>query len=888
MWCDIKNTQYGKNLSSQIGDKNAKQFAMGIAQPKFTEWFGKGKTVKLENNEIAPFINPIMQVINEKGEAYNILERFKFETMDQAQGFFNNNQVGIIKKGDLYQIPNTNRVISNRLLDEFDRIYPGLLARQGDTFTVNNNYSFTEPYYAKNEDLITEAKNLSKDIKGIYSVLAQENIDQVLFEASSQANHATEDPTEIEGKLTKLNKVFGERFIEIARQLYPDIQSGETFESYTKDHIATQYAQVDDKLKTLMDKLSMRFSIPYEIVNKPSLPWKGYYDAHSNRIVINQAKVTGDIPFHEFLHPFILVLEKENPNLYEALTHEFENSEESTSISIEVGRKYPNLDERDAQQESLVTYIGRLAQVKEAKSNTLLGRLLKWLKSLFKKINIDIPNLSLDTTLSEISNYIQDDIYVADLKAAGRNSNSVVKFARTDTELTYQNLYDRVKDRVAILTATVRTRKRGDQFKDDIEALNNIIQNADEITSINNFMSNALTYVDSAYKRFESLRESVKKVNTLSKEDISYNLYVLGEIQQLLNVYDTLDDIKSLFVREGSTSTDDVMANLREAIDKKDLMVEDFRSFALTYLTEWLYPYLEPTNKILESQGAAKEDILTKAQFRDQLKTALRDISAAGYWLGATINSQDPISAAVGLALKDVVYENHMKDIETKNKLTSSYKNVKGTQLYTTKSSEDQFNLQFMKEIEVWEQVGMDDEGEPIYGYVRHLALHEEYNEDQFDKARRDFYASLGIRPNRSDRANYIKYQRSITKWYADNTRVNPNVVNLLVAKKTQLTKRQFEKWILENTKEVDEEIYDSGYKKSDFFRGKIYSYNQARGTFRIYTGELIRPAEKYKNPEFAKMMAQPYYRDLYNTYRSSNEKLGQFGLKVWYDSTNI
>jgi hypothetical protein len=385
--------------------------------------------------------------------------------------------------------------------------------------------------------------------------------------------------------------------------------------------------------------------------------------------------------------------------------------------------------------------------------------------------------------------------------------------------------------------------------------------------------------VDAAHKRFESLRDSVKNANTLSKEELSHSMYVLGEIQQLLNVYDTLDSIKSLYVREGHKATEDVMANLADAIDKKDLMIEDFKSFALTYLTEWLYPYVEPTNKILEAQGY-KDKIISQNQFREQLKTALRDISAAGYWLGATINSQDPISAAIGLALKDIIYSNHVKDLEIKKNLEGAYEEVKGTPVFTQQKDEDAFNLQFLREAEQYEKIGEEEDGTDIYGYVKRLAFHTEYLDDQYDKERREFYKKLGPRPDRKEKAAYKKWQASVADWYTRNTQVNPDASKIIANKHATLTKRQFDRWILENTKELDEDYYQSGMTKSDFFRGKIFSRNDNKGTFRIYSGELIRPADRYKNNQFNVMMKNPYYRSLHNTYKDANSKLGHFGLR--------
>jgi hypothetical protein len=432
---------------------------------------------------------------------------------------------------------------------------------------------------------------------------------------------------------------------------------------------------------------------------------------------------------------------------------------------------------------------------------------------------------------------------------------------------------------VAILNATIRKRKQGEQFKADIAALNEVLKNEDEITSINNFVANSMNYVDDAYERFNALREAVKNPSKLTQEDVTYNLYQLGEIQQLLNVFDSMSDVQLLYMREGASMKDDKMTNLAQAIAKKDVMVADYKNFALTYLTEWLYPHVEPTNKQLEATGH-KDLVISKADFRDQLVMATRDIDASGMYMGAVINSRDPISAAVGLALKDIIYDNHVKDVAIEKDLRAQYDAIRKTGLYTRASDEEAFNKQFLREAENHEQIGVDGEGKPIYGFVKRLAYHTEFLDDQYEKDRINLYEQLGDKPSRASKVAYMKYQQAIKKFYALNTQINPNAASIISAKKNSLSKRQFERWLLSNTKELDNEHYANGQSTADYFHGKIYNYNPKTDRLRIYSGELIKPSEKYRNPEFAKQMQNPYYNKLYSTYKNANDNLGSYGLR--------
>ncbi len=871
MWCDIKNTKYAERLTAQLGERNAKEFAIGTDDQKFRDWFGNGKTTTLENNSVAPFINPVMQMINEEGKQFNLLERYQFEGVSDVNKFLSTSYTPGISKGDgpfTYNIAHDqNRFINNKLVEELNRIYPGLIASNTDSrFTLNEKYSFpVQAAIEKSTQLINEAREINTNFK--------DDLTEHLYEIAQRANGS-------DSARASAVETSGERTVEIAQQLFPKAESGKDLLQYQKTAAAEEYRQVDNSTKSLLDKLSTRFNIPYELIHAPNASYTGYYRPDGT-VVINQAKIKSDTPFHEFLHPFISTLRNENPTLYSNLADELKTNHEALKIQEDVNQKYPELNPQQRLEESMVEYLGQLAEAKYNQPKSVFNRFVNWIKNLFKRMNaIDFKNLSLTSSLSDISNMFGDEVFTADLSANQRNSEALIKYQRTnnDTDLTYSHIFDKIKDRVAILNATIRKRKQGEQFKADIAQLNDIIKNEDEITSINNFVSNSMNYVDDAYDRFNALRESVKDPKKLTPNDISYNLYQLGEIQQLLNVFDTMSDIQLMYMREGASTKDDKMAKLAEAIAKKDIMISDYKNFALTYLTEWLYPQVEPTNKQLIATGH-KVDVITKEQFRDQLVMATRDIDASGYYMGAVINSQDPISAAIGLALKDVIYNNHVKDVQIEHHLTEAYKGVRSTSLYTTAKGEEEFNQQFLRQAENYEQIGVDENGEPEYGYVKRAAFHTEYLDDQYQKARRTFFQDLGPKPSRASRKAYGQYSKAVAKFYSENTQIAPNVSSIIQAKKNALSKRQFERWLLENTLEIDNDHYPNGLSKADYFKGKIYSFNQKTDRFRIYAGDLIRPSEKYRNPEFNKMMGNNYYKHLYTAYNDANEKLGNYGL---------
>jgi hypothetical protein len=637
---------------------------------------------------------------------------------------------------------------------------------------------------------------------------------------------------------------------------------------------------VPSKVQAIAQKLYNRFGIPYMIVDRPNIQKRGWFapgiEGAPAKVVLNLAHMNEETAFHEYIHPFIAVLRQQNPALYKSLMDQLSSDQRGQRAIAVIQEAYPELSQEGMMEEALVSYLG---VVSKEQNSSIVARFIKWLKNLFKKIQmVNFQDLALDTKLKDVANMIVDDVYVADLRSLIQTAKVLSNAQKVDTELTYANVYDRIKDKVGILNRTIKNRKKGDQFKEDISELNDIIQNEDEVTSINNFIANSVTYVEAAQKRFESLRNSVKNVGQLSKDEVSYNLNILGEIQQLLNVYNSLDDVQSLLFREGNTDGDDTFAKLSKAILQKNQIIADFKSFSLTYLTEWLYPYLEPTNKNLEAQGQGNL-VLSKEKFREQMVMALRDISAAGLWLGTSINSRDPVSAAIGLALKDVVYDNHVKDLAIKHELTTEYEKVRGTALYKTAKDEEAFNSEFLRTAEVYEKVGVDKEtGEPIFDYVKRLAFYEEYQMDQFEKAKNEFYESIGERP--TEAKAYKAWSRAQSAWYVSNVTINDKWAEIRAEKKAKLSKLKFEEWWLSNTKELDDLDYGQGRYLSTYYGSRVISRDPAKGTFRVLSGQLVRPAEKYKDKKFPTLMKNAYYNKLYTTYKNANDQLGSYGLR--------
>jgi hypothetical protein len=165
----------------------------------------------------------------------------------------------------------------------------------------------------------------------------------------------------------------------------------------------------------VLRRLGAKFGIPYTTINDPDLKAKGYYDAVSGTVVINEAYATADTPFHEFAHPFILAIKQSNPTLYSNLVTEINGSEEGKAKLDMVAEMYPELNKSAQTEEAMVQMLGELAADKVASQplktalKELWDNIVTIIKSLFPNRATNIPaDLAPNTKLGDLAAMLTD------------------------------------------------------------------------------------------------------------------------------------------------------------------------------------------------------------------------------------------------------------------------------------------------------------------------------------------------------------------------------------------------------------------------------------------------------------------------------------------------
>lgn len=248
---------------------------------------------------------------------------------------------------------------------------------------------YSYPLYYKKKGELKE-KN-SKEISPVRIKVTSGNLDSAVSVLYTKTVEKVVDEQELEKSQVK----YVETFKKISDDLDAEFQRSSTGPKVAKEAI-----------KKISNILSERFRIGVDFVDNPNLKWAGMYKG--GRVTINLAFASLDTPYHEFAHPFISVVKKVNPALYNNLMEEVENTEIYTRIMEE----RTDLSYTARKEEALVEALGLYASKNyDPETNTsfwghieeLFNMLVEFLRDLLKSPLINPASINPSITLKELA-----------------------------------------------------------------------------------------------------------------------------------------------------------------------------------------------------------------------------------------------------------------------------------------------------------------------------------------------------------------------------------------------------------------------------------------------------------------------------------------------------
>ena len=174
----------------------------------------------------------------------------------------------------------------------------------------------------------------------------------------------------------------------------------------------------------LADKMSRALGVDYsyvtpeqakDITKNAQNPWNGQPAFFfGGRVYLLEGRLSTENVFHEFSHPVVRHLSKENTEVFNNLFNEALNTEEGTAIVEQVKKEYPFLTIEDPlfKEEVIVKALSvhgnnKINNIKNKSGFAkLIANILYAMKQAMRKIfgkNINISKLSTDTTLDSLA-----------------------------------------------------------------------------------------------------------------------------------------------------------------------------------------------------------------------------------------------------------------------------------------------------------------------------------------------------------------------------------------------------------------------------------------------------------------------------------------------------
>lgn len=428
--------------------------------------------------------------------------------------------------------------------------------------------------------------------------------------------------------------------------------------------------------------------------------------------------VTAKTVFHEFCHPIVRALAKENKSLFDKLYAEI--SATNPQIIEDVKASHPSLAEGTEYfaEEVIVKTLTDIANLKSLQQNispnlsSIVQKILYAIKQALRKIfgkRIDISSLSESTSILDLARMLEannqftfnkelvtDDSFAAYAADHDKFINDLITL-RNEGKLqtSISSLYDRVQ-------SILKKMKNDREFREALSELKNEYERKDinEIRSLLKDYQNGIDQAmqDATYERaqmlafinsIEQLDVMVKRINDQLRE-ISKDVNNKDSLKTAFYLNSLLSTMESLIKEYEKTFTKagiDSDSPLYELITKiRSRMVQSkvhTNSIYTDGVSEILYDTLIPLKEAIDAKYSAAIDYLTrkgapeqviKARTREWeelklspekieslLKGELGDAHALNSFLEGYMNNQDPVIFGFSLYVK-----NNFIDMQTK------------------------------------------------------------------------------------------------------------------------------------------------------------------------------------------------------------------------------
>lgn len=279
-----------------------------------------------------------------------------------------------------------------------------------------------------------QIRNLRTAISKANNELAKKGIDRVYVLKSEdvkqvgQSDNFTWRVRAFKGKLDVAAKADRLTQLDLEKNQVPTLASQGAQTTLTARQTQNDYAQ--DFIRKYADVLKLQYGVDYEFIDAAKAkeitkdsqnPWSGQNSFfYGGKVYFIEGNLTPDDVLHEYIHPVIKSISKENKPLFNSLFSKLSTTPEGAKIIEQVTISYPHLDTKgdDFKEEVLVRALAKMQDLNskglEVPSafnkfiNELLYAIKQWLRSSFGGQKIRVSDLNVNTTLEEFSTILEE------------------------------------------------------------------------------------------------------------------------------------------------------------------------------------------------------------------------------------------------------------------------------------------------------------------------------------------------------------------------------------------------------------------------------------------------------------------------------------------------
>jgi len=394
-----------------------------------------------------------------------------------------------------------------------------------------------------------------------------------------------------------------------------------------------------DQLKStraieLANKMSAALGIQYELVTAQQAalitqnaknPWNGEGAFFvGGKVYFIQEKMTSDMVLHEFAHPLVRVISKENPALFDKLYNDIANTTEGQEVIQAVTDHYKALEPGSAyfKEEVIVKVLEKHGAQKLSKEKVqgpfakAIAEFLFAIKQLLRKRfgkHIKISKLSTDTSLDELADILtagdkisidtelisEEDIVAYNKEAEAEVNNDLNTVRNQDIQATVNDFYDKITDHMQEL-----------MHNENYAELADVLVDSNQVKMYQAMKGNLKPHhkamMSKANATLESAEESRKRVNALTNtlfrlEDVMKKMY--EHTKDIATYPDTQDNMqKAYYYKKFTDHWQEFMTDLKNTLENEANGV-DSRS-EIVALVNAIESDISKTGKIIDKMYA--------------------------------------------------------------------------------------------------------------------------------------------------------------------------------------------------------------------------------------------------------------------------------------------